>query len=76
MLVEREADIVRREDCIESKKFIKIGKEAVCNDEMTAKENRDRTERIREEGEEDKDCSKDDERDCVDSAETMRVCFD
>ena len=41
MLIEREADVVHREDCIKSKKFIKIDKEAVCNDEMTAKESRD-----------------------------------
>ncbi len=38
MLVEREADVVHQEDCIKFKKFIKINKEAVCNDEMTAKE--------------------------------------
>ncbi len=43
---------------------------------MTAKESRDRTEQIREEDEEDKDCSRDDERDHVNSAETMRVHFD
>ena len=75
-LVEREADVVCRKDCTKFKKFIKIDKEAVCNDEKTAKEKRNRTRQIDEEDEEGKDCSRDDERERVDSVETMRVRFD
>ncbi len=42
-LIKREADVVCRESCTEFKRFIKIDKEAVCNNEKTAKEERDRT---------------------------------
>jgi len=42
-LAEREADVVCQKNCTKSKRFIKINKEAVCNDEKTAKEKRDRT---------------------------------
>ncbi len=76
MLIEREADVVCRRNCIEFKKFIKINKEVVHNDEKTAKDEWDWTEWVCEEDEEDKDCSRDDKRERVDSAETMRVCFD
>ncbi len=75
-LVEREADVVYWEDCTKSKKFIKINKEAVYNDEKTAKEERDWTRWIDEEDEEGKNYSRDNERERVDNAETMQVCFD
>ncbi len=76
MLVEWKADVDCRESCMKFKKFIKIDKEAVCNDEKTAKEERNQTRWINEEDEEDKDCSRDDEREHVDSAEMMWVHFD
>ncbi len=75
MLVEREADVVCRKNCIKSKRFIKINKEVVCNDEKTAKDERNWTEQVCEEDKEDKDCSKDNERERVDSAETMQIHF-
>ncbi len=79
MLVKWEADVVYQEDCIKFKRFIKINKETVHNSEKTAEEERNWTEWIceeDEEDEEDEDCCKDDERDRVNSARMMQVCFD
>ncbi len=75
-LIKWEADVVCQKNCTKFKKFIKINKKAVCNDEKTAKEKWDWTRWINEEDEEDKDCSRDDERECVNSAEMMQVYFD
>ena len=42
-LIERKADVICWESCTKFKKFIKINKEAVCNNEKTAKKKWNRT---------------------------------
>ncbi len=76
MLIEREVDVICWRNCTEFKRFIKINKEAVCNNEKTVKEKRNWTRWINEEDEEDKDCSRDDERKRINNAEMMQVHFD